>query len=155
MPPFEIHWSAPEFEYREKDVAWYWVSIIIASLLIAFAAWERNFLFGVFVVIGEMLLVVWGNRSPRIVNFTLTQKGLLIESDKLHPMHTLESFGADDLDDAWTEIIFSFKAKLKTPIRIIVGKDTLEEIRKKLAPFVKEVAHEPSFIDSLEKIIRF
>ena len=155
MASFEINWSAPEFEYREKDVAWYWISIIIASILIAFAAWERNFLFGMFIVIAEMLLVVWGNRSPRIIDFTLTEKGLLIGERKLHPINTFESFSADELDEAWHEIIFSFKAKLKTPIRIIVGEDKLEEIKKNLKPLVKEVDHEPSFLDSLEKIIRF
>ncbi len=57
MATFEINWEAPEFEYREKDVSWYWISIIAAAAIIAFSVWQRNFLFGFFIVIAEMLVI--------------------------------------------------------------------------------------------------
>lgn len=64
MTSFEIKWQAPEYEYREKTVSWYWISIVVAALVIAFSVWQKNFLFGFFIVIAEMLFIVWGNRTP-------------------------------------------------------------------------------------------
>ena len=67
MASFEITWEAPEFEYRPKSVSWYWISIIIAAAIIAFAIWERNFLFGIFIVIAEILFIAWGNETPATI----------------------------------------------------------------------------------------
>ena len=155
MASFEINWHAPEFEYREKDVSWYWISIIVASIIIAFAVWQKNFLFGFFVVIAEILFVLWGNEAPRMISFKFTERGLEINQGKLHPMGTIENFGADTLDDRWSEVIFVFKAKLRAPLKVIIPTSTLEELRKDLKGVLKEVEYQPSLLDSLEKLIRF
>ena len=78
MAKFETTWEAPEFEYREKEVSWYWISIIAAALIIAFSVWQKDFLFGFFIVIAEMLFIVWGNKAPRTLTFTLTDTELNI-----------------------------------------------------------------------------
>src|SRR3990167_8463140 len=56
MADFELSWEAPEFEFREKTVSWYWVTIIGAVLILALAVWQRNFLFGVFILMAEALI---------------------------------------------------------------------------------------------------
>jgi len=35
MAKFEILWEAPEYEHREKGVSWYWITIIVAAIMIA------------------------------------------------------------------------------------------------------------------------
>lgn len=75
---FLMAWEAPEFEHREKDISWYWISIIVATLIIAFAVWQKNFLFGFFIVIAEILFVLWGNEKPRTVEFRITNKGSIL-----------------------------------------------------------------------------
>jgi|SRR5581483_11106626 len=155
MASFTFSWSAPEFEYRDKDVSWYWISIILASCIIAFAVWERDFLFGVFVVIAEMLFVAWGDRSPRMVDFELTDRDFLVDGKKNYPLGQLESWSAAELDDDWTELIFSFKAKLKTPLRILAPAEAVDELRKNLKTVLRETDHQPTLLDALEKLIRF
>ena len=78
--PQEIAWEAPEFEYRHKDISWYWISIIVAVVCIGFAAWQKNFLFGFFVLVAEILILAWANQQPAIFNFRLTEKGLFIQN---------------------------------------------------------------------------
>lgn len=155
MAQFSIEWQAPEFEYREKEVSWYWISIIIACVIVAFAVWERNFLFGFFVVIAEMLFVSWGDRAPRLVHFDLTDKEIAIDGKKFYPMGQLETWSADHLDDEWTELIFSFKAKLKTPLKLLAPTGLIEEIRKNLKTALRETEHQPTLLDALEKLVRF
>jgi hypothetical protein len=155
MAQFSIEWQAPEFEYREKDISWYWISIILACIIVAFAAWERNFLFGFFVVIAEMLFVSWGDRSPRLAHFDLTEKEFVIDAKKFYTMGQLEAWCCDRLDEEWTELIFSFKAKLKTPVKVLVPTGMIEEIRKNLKTILRETEYQPTLLDALEKLIRF
>jgi hypothetical protein len=157
MPaPFNITWEAPEFELREKDVSWYWISIIVASVIIAFAVWQKNFLFGFFIVIAEILFVLWGNQTPRAVPFTITEKGIDIDyGRKFYPLALLESYSVNPLDDDWTELIFLFRSKVKTPLKIIFPENSLEEFRKNLKTTLKEVEHQPTLLDSIERLIGF
>lgn len=154
MAKFEMSWEAPEFEYHEKDVSWYWISIIIAALIIAFSVWERNYLFGLFVVIAEVLIILWANQEPPIVLFTLRDDGLEVGTAKFHTLKEFESWSADG-GDPWVEMKFNFRAKLKTPLALTAPADTLDEIRKNLKPLLPEVEHEITLIEAIEKLLRF
>jgi hypothetical protein len=155
MASFEISWQAPEFEYRPKSVSWYWISIIISAAIIAFAIWQRNFLFGIFIVIAEVLLIAWGNEMPITMDFVLTENELSIGEAKRYQIKLFENFSVNDLGDDWTELCFIFKTKLRTPLKVLLPKEKIEEARKDLKPILREVEFEPSLLDSLEKIIGF
>jgi len=155
MAQFEIKWQAPEYEFREKTVSWYWLSIIIAAIVIAFSVWEKNFLFGLFVVVAEMLFIVWGNRPPRMIGFTMNETGIVVEGVRTYSFKDLESMGVGPIDDDWTELIFIFRAKLKTPLKIIFPEGRLQELRDNIKTILKEVTYEPTLLDSIEKLLRF
>jgi hypothetical protein len=155
MAQFEIAWSAPEFEYHEKGVSWYWVTIIVAALIIAFSVWERNFLFGFFIVIAEILVIAWGNQQPRMVSFALNDSELSIGEQKSHSLKEFESWSTTEADETLIELMFNFRAKLRTPLKILAPQEKLEEIRKNLKPILKEVEHQSTLIDAIEKLMRF
>lgn len=161
MAKFEITWAAPEFEYREKDVAWYWVSIIAAALIIAFSVWQKDFLFGLFIVIAEMLFIVWGNRVPAVVSFTLTDTEIAIGGYKSYLMKEFESWsvnsagGAGAEGEEWADIAFYFRSHLHPPLAVLVPEEKLAEIRANMKTVLREIEHEPTLIDSIEKFLRF
>lgn len=156
MAQFELSWHAPEYEHRQKGVNWYWTSIIIACVIVAFAVWERNFLFGFFVVVAEMLFVAWGDRPPRMILFRLSDRELAIDGDKkIYPINQLESWSAETLDEDWIELNFSFKAKLKTPIRILLSTEHIENLRTSLKTILRETEYQPTLLDTIERLIRF
>lgn len=157
MEEFEIEWHAPEFEYRERNVAWYWISIVIAAALIAFAVWQKNFLFGLFIVIAEMLVIIWGNRMPHTIAFLLTDKGVRIEPEKFHTFSEMENFSVDEThpDESWDTVIFHFHGKFKLPLMIKLPKEKLEEVKTHIKKTLKEIDYDPSLLDSLEKLIGF
>ena len=155
MANFEITWTAPEFEFREKTVSWYWITIIIAACIIAFAVWERNFLFGVFIIIAEMLVIVWGNRRPPEVAFRLTHEALSIGSDKSYQLKEFENWSALDFEGGWHEMAFLFKKRLRVPVKILVPSETLPKIRENLNPLLPEVEHHITFSESIERLIKF
>ena len=148
-------WEAPEFEYAEKGVSWYWISMIGAALIVAFAVWTKIFLFGLFIVIAEVLIISFGNKEPRTIAFKLSDQGIAIGASKHHAMREFQSWSAGDYEGALVEIIFMFKGRLKIPLMVLIPSERLEELREKLASVLTEVEHKPSFLDSLEKISRF
>ncbi len=152
----EIRWESPEFEYKHKSVSWYWISIVVAVICIGFAAWQKNFLFGLFVMVAEVLVLVWGNQKPALFNFRLTEKGLFIGEKKFYPYGEMESFSCQNKEEGTTENIhFKFKKQLKRTLRITVPKTHLPEIKSAIARSVAETDYEPSLIDSIEEFIRF
>ena len=155
MAKFEIKWDAPEYEHREKEVSWYWISIIIAAALIVFAVWQKNYLFGLFIVIAEILFILWGSRPPRILNFVLTDEELSIHDQKLYPLKKFESWSVNKNDATWADLHFYFRARLKTPLRVIVPIARLDEVRTSLKSLLPEIEHEVTVIDSIEKFLGF
>jgi hypothetical protein len=155
MPKFEVAWDAPEYEYREKDVSWYWISIIVAAAIIAFAVWFHNFLFGFFMVVAEILLIVWGNRTPRRVEFLVNDEGVSIDGRKFYGMKEFESWSADTLNDEWNETFFNFRSRVKPALTMLVPADKLADLRTNLKTILKEVEHQSSLLDSIEKFLRF
>lgn len=164
----EITWQAPEFEYREKGVSWYWLSIIIAIIVLGIAVWQKNFLFGFFVVVAEMLILSWGNREPRMVEFRLSEKGLAISggpsprrSDyghaggKFYALQDFESFGTEESESEWQNVHLQFKNRLRPRIKIAVPKKKYKEVEKMLGGRIQQSTHEPSLLDTLEKFLRF
>ena len=157
MAKSEIKWEAPEFENRERDVSWYWISIIIAAVMIAFAVWQRNFLFGLFIVIAEILVIIWGDRAPRMISFMITEKGVEFELGKFHAFAEMEGFSIYEShkDDRWDELIFHLRGKFKIPLIIKIPKEKIGDARTIIKKVLKETDYEPTFIDSLEKLIGF
>jgi len=155
MAKFEIKWDAPEYEHREKGVSWYWISIIIAAAIIVFAVWNKNYLFGLFIVIAEMLLIIWGSRPPRVLNFVLTDEELSIHEQKVHSLKEFESWSVNKNDATWADLHFYFHARLKMPLRVIVPIARIDEVRADLQPLLREIEHEVSLLDSIEKFLGF
>ena len=155
MAKFEILWEAPEFEYREKEVSWYWVSIIAASLIVGFSVWQKDFLFGFFIVIAEVLFIVWGNREPRAIQFALTDEELVIGNNKVYLLKEFDGWSANADGEEWTDIMMHFRSKVRPPFTIMAPSDRMGEIRSNLKTVAKELEHQPSLVDSIEKFLRF
>lgn len=158
-----MSWQAPEFEYRARGVSWYWTTIIIAAAMVAFAVWQKNFLFGLFVIIAEMLALIWSTRTPRTIPFSISDRELVIGERKHYLMSELESFSVDEpiapaegvARAEFAELAFHFKGKLHMPILVCIPTAQLAEARKNLQQVIREIEHQPTFIDSLEKWIGF
>ncbi|RJQ28899.1 hypothetical protein C4571_02555 [Candidatus Parcubacteria bacterium] len=152
----EIQWGAPGFEYREKDVSWYWLSIILAVLVLGLAVWQKNFLFGLFVVIAEVLILVWAHREPLPVRFTLTEKGLLIGGHSLYRYDTIAAFSVSEENDPhFANLVMHFRKKLRPPLLVKLPREKLEEVRNVLAALIPLKESEDSFLDTLERLVGF
>lgn len=158
MAEKEIIWEAPEFEYREKGAAWYWLSMVVAIVILVLAVWQKNFLFGVFVIIAEILLIVWGNQQPRMISFKLGETGLTINNTKTYAYKDIENYAFDEEGEEWVSAIFKLRRQFRPKLKAILPKEMVGEVKallKTRAADLMEVEWEQSLIDSLERLIGF
>lgn len=156
MAGFHFSWEAPEYDFELKSTRWYWGSIIIAVAILGIAAWQRNFLFGVFVVIAEVLLLVWAERPPRRVSFELTDRTLTVDGKKRYPLTDFESFSLEPGEDAeWSRVAFVFRKRLRDRLIVRVHRQGGPGIAAALRETMAEEPWEDSFFDALERLLGF
>jgi hypothetical protein len=125
-------------------------------LLLALAVWQRNYVFAVFIVIAELMLLMWGSSEPPMVAFKLDQRGLTIGATKFYPFSDIKDWSADSqgfFDPAWPDIFLHLKHHFHTGLRIKVPQVLLVDVEKILRAHAPEVPFEPTMIDVLEKFL--
>ena len=156
MASIIAEWQTPDFEYREKTVSWYWLSIIVAVLILGLAVWMRNFLFGVFVVLAEMLVLVWANKQPELRSFTLMDTGLRIGASKWYVWTDMVSFDIEaDVEEGWDTLTIKFHHKLQPLLSIKIPKEKTPVIEKTFLGILPKEKMEESFFDVLERLAGF
>ncbi len=149
-------WDAPEFIHYEKPVSWYWISMLSAIAILGFAMWQRNFLFGFFIIVAEILFLVWGNRESASIHFELNARGLTIGGKKQYPLNDIVAWSADEASHPeWASIWFQFKTKIRPTLRVHLRKNRLAEFREAFGSIVSEIEHEHTLIDALEAFVGF
>lgn len=156
MEKFSISWDAPEYEHRPKESSWYWVTIIIALICIAVAVWQQNWLFGLFVIIAEAMLIVWGNREPDEVRITFDQRGLHMGERKFYPRSHIEAFSIIEHGHTdWHDLIVLLDRRFTPTIRIHVPENKVAELRAALPKVYPEYDHQETFLDIFERYLGF
>ncbi|MBI4087273.1 MAG: hypothetical protein HY434_00370 [Candidatus Liptonbacteria bacterium] len=150
-----MKWQAPEFDYRKKDVSWYWLSIIVAVIILGFAVWQRNFPFGFFIVVAEIMILVWANTEPPMIDFELNDKGLAVGEHAFHSYAELANFSVDEEgNEEWSHLFFQFH-RPKPKLKIKIPKHLVNDARQIFKKSLPEIKHESSFVDAIEEIIGF
>lgn len=150
-----IYWEAPEYEYKEKSVAWYWMSLFAAIALIVIALWAKNFLFAIFVVITELVLLYFSNRFPKVWSFRIDGKGLHIGDSKVFPFEQIKAFDIHEFDDEYKELVLRVTSKITPHVKIFVFHDDIKAIEERIGKFCQKEEIPVSLVDSLERFFNF
>ena len=149
-----IVWHAPEFEYVHKDIIWYWLSIITASVLFLVAVRQRNLLFALFIVVAEFLLVHWAKEYPKTLRFSITKRGIEIgDLDKYNYEHISGFYVIQHEDHG--ELILKTDLRIHPYVKILLVKEDIADIKTFLKNHIAEMKYEESLTDHFEKMIGF
>lgn len=154
----ELKWSAPEFEYHEKGVGWYWTVVILGIILITLSLIQGNFLFSVFVVVAGVLVMLWGKQLPHQINFKITSSGVDAGGKKFYAYDHLTGFASRRLDEheaGYSELILRQKHRLSTYIKFLAPNKILDEARHLLNQYLPEVEYDDSLVDHVSRWLRF
>lgn len=152
----EIVWQAPAFRYYPKSVSWYWLSLIIAILLMAFAVWQKNFLFAVFIFLAELAVFVWARRQPELIKFKIDEKGVSV-AGKTYYYDELEKFclRPDSENKIFEELILKKKTHFNPYLKIFIEARFSSRAREILSQKLIEEEYEDSLLEGILKWLRF
>ncbi len=151
----EIIWQAPEFKYQSKDISWYWLSIIAASILTLISLWQKNLLFAIFIIIAETMLIILAKEFPKNLQFKLDKKGIYIGKIKSYQYEELAGFHIIEDMDKTGELILKTKNKLHPYIKILIVDKDIPEIKTFIKNHLEEINYEESLSDGISRIIGF
>jgi hypothetical protein len=158
-----VEWQAPAFKYYPKDVSWYWLSLIIAIILVAFAVWQKNFLFAVFVFLAEIMIFTWAGRRPELIKFKIDDKGISL-AGKIYNYSDLEKFclrpdkdeiPRESASTVYEELILKRKTHLNPYFKILVEAKISSQVREILSQKLTEEEYEDSLLEGIFKWLRF
>jgi len=141
-----IEWQAPEYTHYEKNQNWFWITGVIAGILVLLSIIFKNFLFAIIILLGAFTAMMYGARPPELIPFALNSKGLRIK-DRLYLYQDLKSFWVSDEYNHRKIIIESSRLILPHIIVPLPDNVTDAEARDFLLQYLEEVRHEESLID--------
>ncbi|MBI2035264.1 MAG: hypothetical protein HYT12_01125 [Candidatus Liptonbacteria bacterium] len=152
-----IAWEAPEFDYVEKEPFWYLVGAVAVMALFAVALYQKNFLFGLFIIIAAFLVFVWSRQKPRTISFLLNTNGIKVGSYKFYMYGELEDFSIlENINlDGFHELILRQEDRINPYIKIKMPESKTKEIREFLANYLPEAEHDEGLPEALSRIIKF
>lgn len=150
-----IEWQAPEFEYDPKGVSWFWLSLIVAIILVAVALWQQNFLFAIFVAVAELLIITSANRFPHHWNFRIDESGVHIVGHKSYLFEQITGFDFHEDVGDYDELVLEVRGKFSPYVKINIFKEDKDVIKEVLSKILPQKTIPESFSDTILKILRF
>lgn len=89
-----ISWRVEEYIEREKSPDWFWALGVIAVAGAAIAIISHDILFAIFIVLGAIVLGVYAQKKPDILDISVNDQGIKIRSF-LYPYSQIKGFAVD------------------------------------------------------------
>ena len=151
----DIKWTAPEFEYQERGVGWYYLMVIAGAALIIFSVWQRNFLFAIFVILAVAMAFAWSREKPAMHSIRVGDDGVEVANIKKFSMSDFSEFATREGrqgEPDWGKLVLRFKSRFKLPLQLPVPQGNIAQIKELLSRHLSEVEYEESLT---EELIRF
>ncbi len=149
-----IKWQAHEYFHQDKSADWYWGLGIIAITCCILAIVFGNILFALVIVLGAFAAGMQAQRLPRLVDFELNPRGLIIDRT-LYPYITLDSFWVTDnhVYQATPKLLVKSKKFFMPFLHVPVEDVDIDDVRHYLLQHIPEEEHQESFLEqALERL---
>jgi hypothetical protein len=148
-----IKWQAHEYFHQEKSGDWYWGLGIVAITFAVLAIIFTNTLFALVIVLFAFAAAMQAHREPRLIDFELTPRGVVIDHI-LYPYTTLESFSMADqhLHKPDPKALIKSKKLFMPFLHMPIEQVDDEDVRNYLLQHIHEEELHESF---LEKILEY
>ena len=148
-------WEAPAFEQFARGPVWYFVMAIVTVFLVAYAIWTANFLFAFIIVLGALLLLLVGNKSPNKVLVQVGDNGIVYDG-KLILYQAIENFAIVYHPPIVKRLIVELRTLTQPRLRLLLEDEDPVALRNYLRVYINEnfdLQYEP-FSDTLARLLR-
>ncbi len=148
-------WSIPSHEHQERSFGFFVWIISVMVILLLFSVWQKNFLFGIFILMASGTVLFLSLQHPETHEFALTDKFIVFGNyQDTHTYSEFSHFDVQEFSDIDTEIFLAFKDKKRAPIHMRIYRGDEQKIvailkEKKLVE--KEI--DVSLFESISKLL--
>lgn len=149
-----ITWEIKTHAEREHG-DWFYIIVLSATiLLLIFSVWQKDFLFGVFVILAAGTILFLSTQRAEVYKFNLSQDGVAVgDKEATYPYEKFTHFDIYEYNPDENELFLVFKEKFKPLLRIRIYKGDVEKIKAFLLEKLPQKKTEPSLTDVFSKIV--
>lgn len=148
-----IAWSAPEYEHPDRHPHWWLWPGSVALALALLGILIHSYFFVAFITLAFAVVLMYGHRPPREINFRVTREGIFVERT-LHRFGDITSFC---IFDAVAPYELSLETdRITSPyLRVPLGDLHPNKIRVVLSDYLPEEKHKEFMSDHFARAIGF
>ncbi|MFW5853540.1 MAG: hypothetical protein ACOCU8_02865 [Patescibacteria group bacterium] len=149
-----IKWQGPEYEHQEKSKNWVWLVGLAVILGVIITIVLANFLLALILAIGFASLIFMALTPPRIIDFAITENGILIDSN-LYLFKNIQAFALEEEEDTTRMSIHIDRLFLPHIILTLPSDIDPMEIKEILSEFIPEEEFRLSLAEELLRFLGF
>lgn len=152
--PVSISWTIKPHRDQPRTRSFYMALLGIMAVLLIFAIWQNNFLFGIFVIMATGTILFLSQQLPEAYSFELTDEEIIVgDKELLYDYDRFRHFDVYEFAEDDMELLFVFKEKLKPLLRVRIYRNDKEKIVDFLRTKLPRKKTEPSILDIFSKSI--
>ena len=145
-----VRWQATEYIHRHKGAGWFVVFGIVVVIAMALAIFlMKSITFAILVPVMAAALIVYAYRPPRVLDYTLSRKGLHV-NDRLYAFGEFKGFGVIHDDDEYSVMLIPTK-RFRPGVYVYFPEEAGEAIVDMLAA---RLPMQELHMDLVDKLIR-
>lgn len=152
--PEEIAWTARDRVPQERSATWFLGMVGVAALLAAYAVWNLNFLFALFVILATIALILAASRPAVEHEIRITAGGIEIEGLPKRPFSEIESFWIFP-DTEPPTLVLKPRRRIGMPTYLLLEHVDADKVRKALQDHIPEHEEEFPFIERIGRWLGF
>lgn len=130
-------WRHVDHVAYDKDKKWYLISLIILAVSVAWTFWAQNYLFGVFLIMFYLVVLLYENRPPEMIDFVITPLGLK-SGNNFYYWRQIDHFFIVYRAQGIKNLYVEFKNPLSGRLVIPLDSQNAVAVREYLLKFVNE-----------------
>lgn len=104
-----VRWQASEYIHRHKGTLWFVIFGVVVLVAMAISIFlMQSITFTILVPVMAAALIVYAYRPPRVLDYTLSRKGLHV-NDRLYSFGEFKGFGVIHDDDEYSVMLIPTK----------------------------------------------
>jgi hypothetical protein len=150
----DIEWEIKTRSEKEHGNVFYITTLSATLLFLFFSIWQKDFLFGVFVILASGTVLFLSTQRPDTYKFKLTDDALVIgNNESVYPYNRFSHFHIYEYSPEEHELFLVFKERFHPILRIRVYRRDIEKIKEFLSGYLPEKDTDPSIMDIFSKIV--
>ena len=148
-----MSWNAPEFTFTNKPAGWYALLALFFVAMIGLALYTRQYLTIGLLVLMCISLVIYAQRKPRTLNYTITTHGVYVGEKSYHFDSFSSFYEISDYGQRVFELVPS--KQLGTLVSLPIQEGEERTIESLLGSVLPKVPPRNDLIDRLLRAMRF